>query len=53
MARNWQDTRSRLNLDETEVAKHKERMFAEIQTYLQSAGPVSPKEPDNINADRY
>lgn len=53
MARNWQDTRSRLNLDETEVAKHKERMFAEVQTYLRSASPVGPKEPDDINTARY
>jgi len=31
MAHSWQETRSRMNLDETEVAKHKERMLAEVR----------------------
>ncbi len=31
MARSWQDTRSRMNLDEAKVAEHKERMLAEVR----------------------
>jgi transcriptional regulator with XRE-family HTH domain len=31
MAHSWQDTRSRMNLDEAEVAEHKERMLAEVR----------------------
>jgi len=32
MTHSWQDTRSRMNLDEAEAAEHKERMLAEART---------------------
>jgi DNA-binding XRE family transcriptional regulator len=31
MASNWRDVRARANLDETQVAEHKQRMLAEVR----------------------
>ncbi|SCG66465.1 hypothetical protein [Micromonospora humi] len=48
MVRSWQDTRSRMNLDEAKVAEHRERMLAEVRAIRRR----TLRERRDLNRDR-